>query len=314
VLLNLAIVWLAWRIFEELLHRQPWLVVAMTAFVVFLPQHTSINSSVGEGPLAELAAVAVLYGWLRIMRQRGYVRSGVTVLLGTLVGLWTKNTAFFLLLLDALMLLFLLVRHREINRRKVARYLVPLFVLATLLALVLSQAPTGQKALAVIERWWSDPQVNLVAQISFGDEKISLGQILWHTYDSFWAQFGWMSVRAGDGWYILIYIFTVWAAEGWILPRLRCWSVSNWARVMLGAMLSLAVGVWLAFILFTGQSYHQGRYLFPATVPAAFFLVGGWARWTPKRWQRHFAIGVVIILAALDESAFWLALWPAYYH
>jgi len=309
VVLNVVIVWLAWRIFEELLPRQPGLVVAMTAFMVFLPQHTFINASVGEGPLAELAAGVVLYGWLRLLR-RERAWGVVAVLGGTLIGVWTKTTAVFLLPLDVLMSVLLLTsRYHGAAWRRRWKYLILSFVLIFLLGLVAFRTPSGQRVRTMLEQWWSAPQVHLE------NGGLSWNQVLWYTYDSFWAQFGWMNVRAGPGWYVLVYILTVWAIEGWVLPRSHCRLVSSQAKGVLGSALLLAVGVWLAFVLFTpsGLGYYQGRYLFPVTVPTALFLVGGWVRSMPERWQRYSAPGVVILLAALDAAAFCLALWPFFY-
>jgi len=310
VLLELGIVWLAWRFFEELLPRQRRLVVAMTAFVAFLPQHTFINASVGEGPLAELATCAVLYGWLRLFHRKAHFGTVMLIVVGTLVGMCTKHTAAFLLPFDLLALgLFLSARIQGVARRRRLGYLALGLSLTALLGWLILQTPVGHSVQDRLQQWWSAPQVYLE------NGPLSLDQALWWTYDSFWAQFGWMSVRAGACWYILVYVLTVLALEGWFLPRSRQWSVPAQARWLLGAALSLAVAVWLAFVLFTpsGLAYYQGRYLFPAIVPAAFVLVGGWARWTPERWRRYFAPGVVILLAALDAAAVCLSLWPFFY-
>jgi hypothetical protein len=79
--------------------------------------------------------------------------------------------------------------------------------------------------------------------------------------------------------------------------------------------LGLAVAVWLGFVVLTpsGLANYQGRYLFPAVVPAGFFLVGGWARWVPERWQRGFLPGVVGLLAVVDVTALCLGVWPFFY-
>jgi len=169
--------------------------------------------------------------------------------------------------------------------------------------------PAGQSMRSVVQRWWADPQLYLE------NEWISLDQALKGTFNSFWAQFGWMAVGPEPGWYTLVYILMLWAVEGWVLPRSHHWSVSHQAQKLLGMMMLLAFTVWLAFVIGTptGMAYYQGRYLFPVTVPVAFFLVGGWTRWIPERWQRCFAPGVVILLATLDASAFCTAIWPFFY-
>ena len=124
-----------------------------------------------------------------------------------------------------------------------------------------------------------------------------------------------MAVGPEPGWYTLVYILTIAAVEGWVKPSFHRWSVPSQVRKLLGIALLVPLMTWLAFIVFTpsGLAYGQGRYLFPVMVPVTFFLVGGWVRWTPERWQRHFAPTILILLATLDAAAFCLALWPFFY-
>ena len=309
VVLNMVIVWLAWRIFAEVMPRSPGWATAMTAFVVFLPQHTSINASVNEGPLAELGACVVLYGWLRLF-QRVHRSDIVAVLGGTVLGLWTKSTAAFLLPLDALVLVLFTVRHnRGTSWSRRLKYVSLSLALVVLLGLVALQTPSGRWVHALLQQWLASPQLYLE------NERTSLDQVLWQSFDSFWAQFGWMNVRVGPAWYLLAYILTWVAIEGWAFPRLSLGFIHPQATWLLGTALLLAVAVWLIFVVITpfGLAYSMGRYLFPAVAPAAFFLVGGWARWTPVHWQSYFAPGVMILLASMDAAAFCLALLPYFY-
>jgi hypothetical protein len=307
VILNMVIVWLAWRIFAEVTPPSSGWAAAMTAFVVFLPQHTFINASVNEGPLAELCACVALYGWLRLFRQVHWSDT-VAVLGGTVIGLWTKNTAAFLLPFDALMLmLFAARRYSGTTRGKQLKYMILAIALVTLLGLVALQTPSGRMIQTILQQWWAAPQFYLE------DGRVSLGQALWQSFDSFWARFGLMSVQTGPAWYLLAYILTLWAIEGWAFPRLSHQFTSVHSTWLLGIALLSAVAVWLVFMLITpyGLAYYQGRYLFPMVVPVAFFLVGGWARWMPV--QRYFAPGVMILLATMDAAALCLALLPYFY-
>jgi hypothetical protein len=309
VVLELGVVWLAWLIFREVLPRQQWLVVSMTALVVFLPQHAFINASAGDGPLAELAACVVIYGWLRLFRGPVRVWWIIAVLGGTLVGLSTKNTTAFLVPFNLVALALLLItRYRDAIQRRRWSYVVLGLVLVAFLGAIILQTPVGDRARSFFQLW------SRVARIHLVDGSKTLDQALLGTYDSFWARFGWMSVRAEDGWYIVIYVLTIWAIGGWIIPRSRGCSVPAYAKGILGAALALSLAVWLAYVLFmpSGFRYTQGRYFFPVIAPVAFFLVGGWARWVPARWERYFAPGVVLLLVGLDLVAL-LALWRYYY-
>lgn len=307
VLLELGIVWLSWRIFKHLVpsHR---LASAMTAFVVFLPQHTFINASVSEGPLAELCACATLYGWLQLFGGAVRLRYVMAVLGGTLLGLWTKNTAVFLLPLTILLsVLFLTTRQRE--RSLWVWTISASIALIFLGVIVIGQIPAWQWAYSIIAQWISTPELYLE------NGQPSLGQAIWQLFDSFWAQFGWMNVRAGPAWYVLVYVLTALAMEGWFLPRSRLISVPIYAVWILGIAILLDLGGWLIFAMISpvGLAYSQGRYLFPITVAVAFFLVGGWMRLMPERWQKYFPFGVTILLATMDAAAVFLTLWPYFY-
>jgi len=305
VVAEVGIVWLAWHIFKRGLPGREGAVIAMTGFVVFLPQHTFINASVNEGALAELAACAVIYGWVRIFEQQGRAIDVVTIIGGTLVGMWSKRTAAFLLPFDTTMLFLLGSRRKRAIRRRHLKYAIPALTLVLLAALTL-RSPLGQLVDKTLHHWLASPQVYLK------NERTSLTQALWQTLDSFWALFGWGGVRAGDGWYVAVYLLIAAAIEGWLLPRSPSFSRS---KTVLGVALLTAVGTWLAFLLLSpsGLNYRQGRYLFPATVPAAFFIVGGWARWMPGRWHRYLAPITITLMSVLDATAFFLAALPFFY-
>jgi hypothetical protein len=282
----------------------------MTAFVVFLPQHTFINASVGEGPLAELAACIVLYGWLRLFRRPARRRDILAVLGGTLIGMWSKNTAAFLLPFDlvALGLLFS-ARFQDSRWLKGWRFLVAGLVLALFLGWGALQTPVGHSVAGYLQAGWSDVPINPAATL-----QPTLSKILLRTYDSFWAQFGWRTVRVGWAWYLVVYALTLFALGGWALIRSQHGLMLPRTKGVLGAMLLVAVGVWLATGLITPANFRnsQGRYLFPVIAPITFFLVGGWARWIPIRWRHHFTPGLVLLLAGLDAIAI-SAQWSYFY-
>jgi len=97
VLLNVAIVWLAFLSALELFPSRRELAVLMAAVVLFVPQHTFVNSTVGDGALAELMACLVVYSWILAFRRGLKVWNVGAILVATAIGVWTKNTAAFLI-------------------------------------------------------------------------------------------------------------------------------------------------------------------------------------------------------------------------
>ncbi|MGB9872548.1 MAG: hypothetical protein ACPLYD_12900 [Anaerolineae bacterium] len=309
LVLNLGIIWMIWRIFQTLLPGQPKTAAAMTAFVVFLPQHTFINASVSDGPLAELCACIVLYGWSRLLLRPDHGHHVITVLVGTFLGAWAKRTTAFLIPLNIVMVVVLWGAALFHRQRKQYLYIgIAALAVLGLLGGIWS-TPAGRFVRIGVEQWWS------TQEFIWENERVSLDQAVRYTFESFWAQFGWMSVRAGYGWYIIIYILMAFAIEGWVWPRSRPWSVQRRVLWLMGTALMLAWGGWLVFTVTTptGLAYYQGRYLFTATVPMAFFVVGGWARGMPPSWQRYFSPLVLTLLAILDAAALCLSFLPYFY-
>jgi hypothetical protein len=277
VLINLAIVWLAFRTFSELVNRRLYLTVSMTAVVVLLPQHTFINSMVGDGVLAELLSVLVVYCWARLFHKGFHLGAALGIVLGTLGAIWTKTTAVFLVPLDIGLVLWWLVRQRQ-------------------------RAWTWQQAaglgvgvaILVVAGWvWLRSPLGVVTASSLGDSLpggslqwtdqrgMSFGQALLASHDSFWANFGWMVLPVSGRWYGAALSLSALGAVGWLFGKDVQASFPPWAPKLMAATLFLAVGifVWVALLANSPQYYQfQGRYLFPAVVPFAFLLVGGWSR------------------------------------
>jgi len=311
VVLQLGIVWLAWRTFRALLPQRPDLIVAAAAFVVFLPQHTFINATVNDGTLAELGACLAFYGWAQTLRSDLRLLDIAAIVGGTLVGAWTKRTAGFLFLFDVAMLALLLARrYRAVPWRRKRRVVALFLLLTVLIVWVALQTAAGEHVLWTLQKWRASPGI-----LYFENDRRTLLQTLKQTLDSFWGQFGWMNLRAPQGWYLSITALNVLTLMGWLLPVPGRRPVPSRAVELLGLALLSAILTWLAFILLYpgGLGYSQGRYLFPIVVPAAFFLVGGWLRSLPERWRPWGAPAVILLMALLDATVVFFTIWPRYY-
>jgi 4-amino-4-deoxy-L-arabinose transferase-like glycosyltransferase len=108
---------------------------------------------------------------------------------------------------------------------------------------------------------------------------------LWQLHESFWARFGWMSVRA-PSWLYAAYALLALAA----LAGLAGSAVAARRR---GATLGIPLAVWvlpllalgwtLSFALTAGLVAWQGRFLFPAVAAVALLLARGLAFWLDRR-------------------------------
>jgi len=128
---------------------------------------------------------------------------------------------------------------------------------------------------------------------------------------SFWARFGWGHVGLPQGWYWGLGVVTILGAIGLLVGLVRLWRSNHSLSVKRAVGLLAVVGlfVWGSTIsrphpvlLSQGNMVFIpiARYAFPAIIPTALALMGGWLALVPQRARRQAAIGVVAGLALLD--------------
>ncbi|MDY7041589.1 MAG: DUF2142 domain-containing protein [Chloroflexota bacterium] len=308
VLLNVAIVWLAIRTFSELMPARPDLIPLMTAVVVFLPQHTFINSMVGEGPLAELMACLVLWCWARLFRRGFRIREAAGIMLGTLVGIWSKTTAVFLIPLDAGLALWWLMRRSRRNwTRRQTVYVCIGIVILGVGTWLWSRSPLGVRTLQSLRQVLSFPELVWVDR-----RGITFGEGLLLTYDSFWANFGWMAVPVSERWYGAIALISLMSCWGWWAGKRE--ETPPWAVGMMsgGILMALLIFIWYGLL---NQLYYwiQGRYLFPIIIPFAFLLVGGWIRFVSPKRSKIAIMSLLGFLIVFDTWCFAGYIIPYFY-
>jgi hypothetical protein len=302
VVLNLIVVLLAFLTLEQWFSGNHSLVIVATAVLVLWPQHTFINSAVGEGPLAEMLSCLVLYGWTLLFVRGFRLWPCLGIVLGCLAGLWTKNTAAFLVPMNAFLALWWLWRFGR--GRWSWRHIGLLVMGVALLAVAIwawLQSPLGARVLFQMRNrlapqdWaWYDQRGG------------SLGEALLASYDSFWAHFGWMTLPLGPRWYGAIAALSTLAIWGWL--RSGGWKPASWTAAIAAGSLGLAVAIfgWTALLSKQSGYYQtQGRYLFPVAIPYLFALVGGLGRVLPIA-SRSGRVWLVGFLLALDT---WSLAW-----
>jgi len=312
ILLNIAIIWLAYKTFTELVPALPYLAWAMTAVLVFWPQHTFINSMVGDGTLAELMACVVLYSWVRLFRHGIEVWTVTGIVLGALAALLSKTTATFLLPLGiGLALAWALRRLRRPARWRYLAYAGFGAAMLSVVAWIWLQSPLGSAVLVKLQ------EESFPLDLVWIDVRgMTLGQALLVSHDSFWAYFGWMVVPVSQRWYGAVLLLAGLAAWGWLLGRDESHEVPARSATLMAASFVLACGifVWVALVnTHSGYYQFQGRYLFPVIVPALFLLVAGWARLVPLRSQRLLLGAGIVFLVMFDAWSVLLYIIPYFY-
>ena len=312
VVLSLGIIWLAFNTFCEMEPARPKAALAMALVVILMPQHTFINSSVGDGTLAELMASAVLYCWVLLFRRGARVPLIVGIALGTLLAALSKATAYFLVPLDAGLALWWFLR----QRRQPWSHKRFVYLGIGALALGIGAWVVSHSGLGVYELHSIGPVLSAPKLWLTDARGMTLEQALLATLDSFWADFGWMAVPASPRWYGAILLLTAMAGVGWLVGSKDEHEAPGWAVIVMGAAFSCAFFAyfWGALLSSGSDLYqYQGRYLFPAALPLAFLLVGGWLRLLPARHQNTL-FAAVVFLAMFDACALMGYLIPYFYY
>jgi hypothetical protein len=299
-------VWVAYQAMRSLFPDSPALAAAVPLFIALLPMHAFLGSSVNNDALAELTAAVVIWLLIEIARRGFNWQRGTWLAVALAAALLTKQTVFFLVPLAAIALLSAL-------SPRARRWLAVAGALAVFAALAIA----FQYPASYLGRLLQTTENLLLLPTRPGLADLALwGALLFTT---FWGNFGWATVQLDVVWYGLLLIATAISGVGWVklawnwrryLPALALWQ--RWA----GAICALAVlSVWaqMVALVMAGGIHQQARYLFPAIVPIALFLVLGWGIWVPDRWQgRVLGLGAAV-LVIFDLATLAIYQLPFYY-
>ncbi len=140
---------------------------------------------------------------------------------------------------------------------------------------------------------------------------LTLGQIgdFWRIqFESFWATFGWMLVRAPDWFYIAARVLLLLSLAGialaWIKGRLReLNTLQRRFMVYLGISILVLEGILIVNLTQCMESCYQGRYLLPVIGP--IMLLIGFGIWNLiPRWS--LALSITVVTGMLIANIFLL--------
>jgi len=127
-------------------------------------------------------------------------------------------------------------------------------------------------------------------------------------FDSFWGQFGWMSLPlvGGTPWegaLALICLGGLFGTIGWLAAaRGAAWQRRAAVVLILIVAAEALFPLFYAYTQPRSQAIQQGRYCFPALAPIALLLVLGWRALLTARW-RTVALIVGVVFGALFSLA-----------
>lgn len=288
VLLGTGVVVTAYQMLRGCFPSHSALALGTAAFVAFVPMHLAVSSSVNNDVLAELLiGLTAWYVLACVSQPERYLGWKWQLLSGILLGLGllTKLTYYYIAL--PLFALGLWWRHR--NLVTIVRGYPVTWGVALLLALpwyVRNVALYGWPDL--LGKWHHDAVV--IGQLRTADYLSQVGWLsyLRHffttTFQSFWGQFGWMTVPMDARTYLLLGILSALAALGGVLAlrNRECRQRESSTMALLTAWLALTVVGYVYYNVTFVQ--FQGRYLFPGLIPLGLLIVTGWRTILSRRW------------------------------
>ena len=291
LLVGSGLLWLTFRLVQEILPRRPSLALAATTFLVAVPMHVAMLSAINNDGLTEVLITAVLLCVTLLIKHGPSPRR--LALLGVLMGscLLTKNTAAISLPVAAL---GIWIATRRVSRSPAVggRNLGIAFGTALLISLgwyVRNAAIYG----------WSDPliwkrhgevvagQLTTAQYLRWHDWAQWLGDLAQTTFHSFWGQFGWMAVPMNQRVYLPLWAISAMATLGVLFASLRLWRIRRrgqwedspitWEEMQMLSPLALSLALTIGLFLWYNRQFvqFQGRYLFPAIAPLGLAFVIG---------------------------------------
>lgn len=302
VLLAVGVVYLAFVTVRTLFPGNPFMIIGVPLFIMLHPQHTHLMAAVNNGNLTELLVTAT-FCLLVVGLMRGF--SWIT--LGAMFGvaalaLWTKATAYFLVIPLGWLGVLYLLRYRK-------RW--PWFVGGMLVLPGLYFAPERLKILV------SESINRLLAGEFFFDSTL-----LPSIFQTFWAVPGWANVQLPVHWYQMWGVACGLAAIGWVValgvrrrqladamykPQLEALSV-------LAVAILAAFGIQVGWHILTGTlHYNHGRSLYPVMVPLSIFLLWGWQHLLPRGWHKPGLLALGMALFLFDSVVLFNYIVPFFY-
>lgn len=318
---------------REIFPEDRWLALFAAAFVALVPMYGAINASITNDSLANLVLSAIVLTVIKAAnptRHNGRASRlhlgprmvggwSVPLVLGALLGLGllTKSTTYVAVVLIGIAALWIGPRPWRSHWRHILSWLTVAY--GTALAIggwwfVRNAVTYGN--LDITGKRWHDMVV--IGQPRTGDfDLAAVRHFVTTTFNSFWAQFGWMGVPADERTFRIIYVLCAVVGLGLLLYCVdvfrRQIALSSFQRSALGLLLVTLVLV-MAVVVWYNLTYiqAQGRYLFPAMVTIATFFSLGASRIAPRRFS-PVAFGLITLwLVWLNIHCLFRVIGPAF--
>lgn len=322
VVLGGLLLLVAFNIVREIFPDDRFLALAAVGAIATVPQHIAISASIGNDTAAELLLALIL--WLAVRRIKNEIADKRFVILGgTLFGaaLLTKQTAY---VPGAALLIGAEIARLKLQNIHFTFYSLRFMLLSFAVSAILF-APWLVRGM--LTYGITDPlgiarhDAIVVGQPTTAEmiERYGLTHIVFDyfaiTSKSFWAQFGWMGVLINDRLYVLLFAVTGIAILGFLFWSLKITrhretltQVQHWC---VGLLVILVITTVADYIAYNFKFFQlQGRYLFPAMIPIALFLIIGLREIIAREYERLVFVILYLGMVALDLASLFLYIVP----
>ncbi len=317
ILLNVAVVLAACWVGRELFRNDPTMALALPVFIMLLPQHLFLHSTVMNDHLVEAALAWLFVILTRVFRLGLTLPRALGLLLCAAIGLGAKRSGLYAVPILGVAFLAYALTHWGGARLSTAQKSVRLALTVILLAL-------GAAGLLYAWNWTAAQQPQLhdyivrlflflpTDQFPFESYARVLSPSALPLYANYfkylfistWGHFGWMNITLGVQAYWAFAALTAFAFIGlaWFAFRtLPQWEA--WRRAVLfvfGASVLTALSAIIALeVRFWDLGWGgdpQGRYLFPVLIPLATLFLLGLRGFVPRARYGWWFGGLVVAM------------------
>lgn len=302
-------IFLIYRLARVVFPNNPAVALSSGVFAATLPQFNFISGVIGNDSLAALMGTVTLLFLVRLADKENRARHRDFLLLGvlTMLSLLTKFNLIFLLPLSIIVICLKAkdARRWQVGVSGVVLMLIPILI-SLVVAVILFPNDLMVKLRVIVWRLGrTTPSLLTIEQFQWMVKDI---------YRSFWATFGWMSIRVGWWLYLVWGLISLAGAIGWgkvIIMRKGIYDA--WKRK--AAILAIAIGLLLMGVIKNNLLVHQpqGRFLFPVLGALAVLLSYGLLNLFGERVRERAALSYAVIFIVLNLISLFAYLIPAVY-
>jgi 4-amino-4-deoxy-L-arabinose transferase-like glycosyltransferase len=304
------LLYISYRIVKDVFHGEEALALGTVAFVAFVPMHIAMTAAVNNDALAELILAGVFWMLVRyIKKERGY---GWLIGLGVLTGLGmlTKTTTYI-----SIPLVLIALAMKRFRRGGYSFLLSSSLFLLTSFSFALpwfirNALIYGDFDFLGLKRH----DAIVVGQPRTADWIALYGtmevikRFAITTFQSFWAQFGWMGILVDVRIYFGLALLCTFSAIGFTIYIVRALRERELLFLQRDAILLMALSSLFSLLSYlwynTKFVQHQGRYLFTALVPFGLFFSLGLREILNRGRARWMALFLLISVLALIAKGF----------